>query len=399
MSLFWDRVKSHWASKPFVVRGGSPLIISPSIAVDAWIQAASGHDSTGNDIRFFVGSEYKSDFQEYKPNFKFESFASYFSNLSDKHGINEFGLILANAHSYSPSIYSVLIAFLFELYRNVGTPVGGSDCNIFSMTHRTSMLGVHKDAQDVITIGVEGKRRFLLWPLNYFNSRMRAHFGEFDVAIANCGLNEEDRKNALTLDIEAGDIAYWPSGWWHVGESSNCFGTTLSVGINRKESTTNLLKQCWEEVRRGSPWPAQIPRENFLNDLTRSVSELLSSDKFSDALQASICSTLTSAGLLKLPPRTYDYAPFLATSIFMTISSDAIEIAQSSRNDHAAIFFAGRRFNVPNYAEALGVIQYLKSLEEFTYSEFERTCSAAGTKANLILRYAIEAGAIVRLSQ
>jgi hypothetical protein len=109
----------------------------------------------------------------------------------------------------------------------------GASVDAFAGAYRRGAFGVHKDDQDVVTIVLEGRKRFRLWPYARFADRPEVPAGS---ELAQVGLTlaaGEEPPARLGVEGQPGDVFYWPAEWWHVAESDGDLCATLGVGLFR----------------------------------------------------------------------------------------------------------------------------------------------------------------------
>ncbi len=129
------------------------------------------------------------------------------------------GLLLNNYHCLDAELWRRLREFFRAWFEHTGMPAGGATADIFLASYPTTPFGVHQDDQDVFTWVVSGRKRMLVWPPEVFEGVDRRAVDLDDY-----------RARATVLEGEPGDLMFWPSSYWHIGESLGHPVVTLSLG-------------------------------------------------------------------------------------------------------------------------------------------------------------------------
>jgi hypothetical protein len=156
----------------------------------------------------------------------------------------EFTLVFERAYAFSPILRQRAGAFVRPLYERVAMPAKEIDIDIFLGCYRHTPFGVHKDAASNFSFGIHGRKLMRVWPGDYFAEHMIVRDRRHErVRQAHY---EECRDSAHALELEPGDIAYWPSSYWHVGESPD-FSVSLNLALYLDGDP---LQQVLHEVQR-----------------------------------------------------------------------------------------------------------------------------------------------------
>ena len=104
----------------------------------------------------------------------------------------------------------------------VKVPAQESLSAIFLGNYESTPFGVHKDDKSNFQFIIEGPKRMHLW----MNESVR---DEEDLRFTH--QYEKFLDDAITLEGEPGDIIYWPSSCWHIGECVGGLSVCLTVGF------------------------------------------------------------------------------------------------------------------------------------------------------------------------
>ena len=131
-------------------------------------------------------------------------------------------LVLNNLNTVSFELYKFGTKFMCSLYRRVGAPNGGFYNQFFLGNYASTPSGIHHDYESLFTYVLVGEKRMQFWEPDYIREHPEAVLS-YDV--------EKHRAHAKTLTAQAGQLIYWPSKYWHVGEGNGEFVATLGMGV------------------------------------------------------------------------------------------------------------------------------------------------------------------------
>lgn len=300
-------------------------------------------------IRCFRGTEEQLAFAAWVPDAADTSLDAYVARLGD-----DAGVMVSELQSLDWQLCKRTIAFLAELGRRAGAPMGGATLDLFCATAARGFTGLHKDSQDVFTFIVSGTKRFYLWPFEHF--RAEAGLAEAQ-ALGSSVLDHVDWRahvaDAVILEGRPGEVFYWPASWWHVAESDDG-ATTLALGVmhegNPFRSATAALAALEGEgvsiAERPGDRPADADGELALR--ARLFEAVTGSERFAHALAEVELGRITGGGVRELPPMRERAA--LADGDRIAVSAPG-GIALVRRDRRLLWSACGRAFTCPDVAE------------------------------------------------
>lgn len=279
---FWARFASElWNRRPVVVESPFAGALPTSdqlfrVAADA-SDAYRAKGAQGATLRLFqeherpsaAGGSYAAGIQipiGELPQHGDRNFTSYARRFRREHPGARSALVIDGIHGHSWDLWRRMRTFLPPFFRALGVPPGGSDLDLFAGDYGCSPFGVHKDRQHVFTFVIEGTKRFLLWPLEYFESRrgIQASAAHMNVVLPLTRAEYEQAiPDATVLVAHAGDMIYWPESYWHVALGDGGMATTLAWGF---VTSTSILDRDWTRISSGGPAPSTLDAAAVLRD-------------------------------------------------------------------------------------------------------------------------------------
>ncbi len=236
---FWSNFsRLYWEKKPVAFKSSrSPQksdVAFPNVtAIDSkeifnllvkYCDRCRKRDSV-DGIKFYVNSVRLESFEaiEHLPVTTDLSLEGYNRRISAE--FSDYGLVCDELMQVLPSSdvkREVLGRFVRGLYEFTGIPNRFSEMGLYLGNYKRTPFGVHIDPCSVFSIPVVGRKTFRLWDPAFV-----AKHPELKEAFSY----EEFKKNSVVLSASPGDLAYWPSTYWHIAESDGSFTCTWSIGI------------------------------------------------------------------------------------------------------------------------------------------------------------------------
>ncbi len=264
--IFWSRfVAENWETAPRVFHRptGRP-VLGPAELFDGLVAACEAYRSSRrvsdrtSRVRFSVDhSAVITDVAPLLPARDDGSVDGYFARLDRQLQGRTFELIVNEFQEHSLPLWEALAAFLAGLYRRVGLPGKRAEVAVFLRRQATTSFGVHRDDASVFLFPVIGRKRILAWHPGAFGSRNPTSTLDY----------EAHRPDALELEGGPGDVLYWPSSHWHVGESDDGPSVSVNLGLHLGSDPAADLQTALalllgdSSARRQGPSPNTIPND------------------------------------------------------------------------------------------------------------------------------------------
>jgi len=309
-SDFWTHFVAHrWGKSPFVIK--KPFARSLATAQEVFLAIRHASDrfraSDSNvRIRFYMEDGFSLRPEPYLPDSSDCSAADYAARVTGKLSGLCFGLILNGFQAYDAELWRRMREFLRGLLTEISIQPMVEGVLFFGNYDKTPR-GIHKDPVDIFLFVIEGRKKMYLWPEPFFQGGDDARLHS-DFAIL--------RRDALVLEGEPGDVIYWPSGYWHVGEAVGGLSVSLSLALKPLEPASEILdhlKQYMEEFVNASldrghfpTTPKQVEESaEMISKVTKlSIKALQKASRdldFAQAIQVSWLDRLTGSGSDPVP--------------------------------------------------------------------------------------------------
>jgi hypothetical protein len=240
---FWtDFVRRFWGRRPTVIRQPfARAIASPAEVFGAMVAATGRLRSEALDFALTIdGARAAADIQRWLPTKKDGSLERFGRRIGCDVPGRTFAVFVPQIQiELGWAVWTRVRRFLNGLYTLVGVPAHRAEIDLFAGNYPHSRRGIHLDSADVFCLVIEGRKRIRVWPGSSF-SESRGYWYGFPN-------DRNHRANSLCLDGEPGDILYWPSSYWHVGESRGGTVCSLSLGLYWHDSLAATASRLMED--------------------------------------------------------------------------------------------------------------------------------------------------------
>ncbi|CAM3286424.1 cupin [Corallococcus sp. ZKHCc1 1396] len=231
----WDTfVARYWNQRPVLFKGtgASPFTLTDVFDASAgatrrYLERSYAVDSRP-DVTFTVDRSRQLVLKPWLPRASDGSLEAYDARIAAEVGAKRYALIISSLHSSGYGLWSRERAFFAELWKRVGLPITGGITTLFHGTYEHSPVGVHLDRFTTFLFALRGRKRMRFW-------RKRPWKEDVSTVLDY----QPYLKDSFVAEVEPGDILYWPSTYYHVGESAGAGVTTsVNVGIPLTEHRT-----------------------------------------------------------------------------------------------------------------------------------------------------------------
>lgn len=226
-SKFWQNFsKHHWQRKAHVWKNIDSKLSQMnadeifSMLVDYANLCRQKKNSQGFKLFLEGELQYDLDTLQFLPERKDRSLWGYHQRM--ERNFPDYCLVCDELLQVSSNTWQALTEFTQNLYDQVGFPHRFAELGLYLGNYKKTPFGVHVDGCGVFSFPVAGQKNFRIWS---------PHFAEKNPGIQRTHQYNRYKKNSQLLQVEPGDMSYWPSQDWHIAESNGSFSATWSLGV------------------------------------------------------------------------------------------------------------------------------------------------------------------------
>ncbi|HET7293933.1 MAG TPA: cupin-like domain-containing protein [Vicinamibacteria bacterium] len=172
---------------------------------------------------------------------------------------------------WNPALWHRAVELLRPILEHVGgLPPGGIRFELFLGRYSRTVTGVHRDEADGLAFVALGPKRLYFWPRETFEDRWaspdRTHF--------QTGVWGFERylDSAIVVEADAGDIIYWPRGYYHVGASPDHWSGMVTLSLWWQASAQRAVQAVVDTLLSRDGVPAAYPLD--FGDLASAAASL-----------------------------------------------------------------------------------------------------------------------------
>ncbi len=307
---FWARFAAETWEKRTTVLAGADAALLPTITPDELLPAvvACAESFLAGDeqkVRLYVDGD-QVDVREGKlgellPGRRDGSFEAYDHRMTQQHGFRDYALVIADWHQFSRPLWERIVGSVAGLTRFLGISASRMDTQVFLGTYRRTPFGVHVDETSAFHFPILGTKRMRFWDASYVRTipalRHARHYEAF-------------LERSSVAEARPGEVIYWPSSAWHVGESSGEFSVTwrfaywLADGLRRRAMVS--ASELFDAARAGPltslpATPARCDRIEGVEQILRDMEAVVHSTDLRARLVAGWLEQCSSFGFLRVP--------------------------------------------------------------------------------------------------
>lgn len=407
-SRFWSNfVEQRWEKAPLVIKRpfDAPLA-APEEFFGALVDAGNQYRMDAGrsrpsvernaQLRFNIeNAQLMTDIERYIPEPDDGSVEGYVNRVTRQLDGKSFELIVHHFQAHSVDLWMRMRGFFRGLYQIIGIPAEKSEAVVFLRNHAQTSFGLHKDDAGVFMFILAGRKKILAWPHERFAAK-----GDLFCTVDY----ERYLDDAIVLEGEPGDIIYWPSTYWHVGESSGEWSASISLGLRLNyQPFADVIRYL---IRLVSDRPGGAPRVNTYpfdpDSLRQSARDMpaeiktainmlrevsLSSD-IEEVHKLGWLNRVTGFGFLKVPP---PLPPRRLADDEVVYTREDYPIVWLPWSEGRIVCSAnGHSFTLKESAEVISMIERLNSGAAYRVKEIVETSGSSKSEASTLLRNVLE---------
>lgn len=217
VSLYWDRAPVLFRSP-----GSKPFVADEVFEA---VTATTGPDGVASKAVQLTSEGRRLPTTDHAtPQSDDGDFGTYVSRITERLGGDRHALVVSSFHAYGPAMWNRQRNFYAPLWQRVGIPMTTALTTLFHGNYEHSPVGVHKDRYGTFMYVLSGRKRMRMW-----SRRPWDHDASTIVDY------EQYLDSSISAEAEAGQLLYWPSSHFHVGENiGDQPATSVNVGVPRE---------------------------------------------------------------------------------------------------------------------------------------------------------------------
>lgn len=213
---FWAAFhETHWEKLGTVLKQPFAPLATPDETFDCLVEASDRYrrGDAAVALEFCIGNtQLLANVGAHLPARADATLDGYAARVTDMLAGRRFGLVVQDVQAYDAELWLRLRDFLRPLYTYTGMPGDSAKATIFAGNYDRTPFGLHRGSSGNFMFVVDGEKRMRTWPDAFFHGKEDLTY-RLDY--------ERYNDDSIVLDAGVGDVIYWPSDYWHIGESSD----------------------------------------------------------------------------------------------------------------------------------------------------------------------------------
>ncbi|WGP08486.1 cupin domain-containing protein [Streptomyces sp. SH5] len=227
-SFDWDTfTERFWDRRPVLYKAVDAVPFAESEVFRAAVLGSRPPHplAVPGNLQFLVRRRQQTRPHDYLPELSDGSFDGYEQRMADRLGGQRYALVVHRFHSFSHPLWDRAQRFYAGLWERVGQPTHSAGSTMFHGSYEHSPVGVHQDRFATFMFCVRGTKRMRFWAERPWSDPVHTVLDY-----------QPYLDSSFVAEVEPGDLLYWPSRYYHVGESAgDAPATSVNVGIPRRE--------------------------------------------------------------------------------------------------------------------------------------------------------------------
>jgi hypothetical protein len=230
-SLDWGLfVERYWDRCPVLITG---LDSAPFVASEVFQAAVLGTARLPAsrvmppNVQFTIGRDQQVEPGPWLPEQADGSITGYAKRMAVQLAARRYALIVQVLHAFHPPQWKRECTFYSGLWERIGLPSTGAITTLFHGSYEHSPVGVHRDRFATFMHALSGRKRMRFWARQPWPDPVSTVLDY-----------KPYLDSSFTVDIEPGQLLYWPHRYYHVGESDlgnpDHPATSVNVGVRRE---------------------------------------------------------------------------------------------------------------------------------------------------------------------
>ena len=182
-----------------------------------------------------------------------------FCRRVDERGPQDWCLYQADGvQQWSPVFWHRLAELVRPILERVGgLPPGGMMLDLFLGRYDRTPTGIHRDEADVLAFVTLGPKRLYFWPRETFEAPWATPEGSHHQT--GIWSYEKHLDAAIVVEADAGDVIYWPRGYFHIGAAPDHWSGMLTLTMWWQSSAERAVRTVLSSLLPGDGAPVRYP--------------------------------------------------------------------------------------------------------------------------------------------
>lgn len=262
--LDWDVfVERYWDREPVLITPGERAPFDAREVFDALVLATQPPTpgSMALNTQVSIGRDLVEEPADLLPASADGTLDGYVSRMANRLAGRPYALTVSTFHLFHHPQWARQRAFYAGLWERVGLPLNSAITTLFHGTYEHSPVGVHRDRFATFMFALKGRKRMRFWP--------RCPWTGNTTTVLDY---EPYLESSFAVEVAPGELLYWPSSYYHVGESDlnaaesgTTAATSVNVGVPRDfdrgafETMEFLQDPSRETLLSGTPDLGRLP--------------------------------------------------------------------------------------------------------------------------------------------
>ena len=367
---FWSSFHdNNWEKKGAVLpRPFSVPLASPAESFACLVAASDRYRAGDRSVQLEFCIEHAqvlADVGRFLPEAADWSAEGYAARVTPLVGGRRFGLVVEDVQAYDSTLWLRLRDFLRGLFEHTGLPGDGCKATVFLGNYDRTPFGLHRGDSANFMFVVDGVKRMRTWPDAYFQ-------GKADLTYSTA--YSQHNSESIVLDAQPGDVIFWPSDYWHIGESvDGRMSSAVSVALfMTPRPAAHVLARASRSVQQhmGAAGPSHAlgdtvhHMERIAREAARAREALTAAaadPSLEEGLRVDLLDRLTAYGFAR-PPRPLAHRALAEDDILRANPAYPI-LWMASDDDDIVCSACGHSFKVSGSPHVKGLIASLNTGE------------------------------------
>lgn len=212
----WETfARKYWNRAPVLYTN----LADPPFVPDEVFTAAT--NASRRAVNLTIGRFQQDIPDAYLPTHDDGDFDGYIDRVAKQLDGQPYALMVNGFHIFDWAMWKRQRRFYRGLWQQIGVPATSAITTLFHGNYESSPVGVHKDRFATFMFALRERKRMRFWAQRPWTEN-----------VSTVLKYQEYLPSSFAVDVEPGQMLYWPSSYFHVGESGDGPpATSVNVGV------------------------------------------------------------------------------------------------------------------------------------------------------------------------